>query len=991
MFSRILLRFSLLIVSAFSLNQAYSIFALPLDMPCSGHVDTVHYQQVPYDTFPDCKNFVKARLDSVYAAGFTTIDFMYSGAEGPSTNQGALTGTKWRAAYKTFLAQVLNDGRFNVSVRVNTSAPYLSGTDAARRIQWDSTQVNYNRQYFLQHAPINPPTIPFDTATPAPPSVGPWDPTVDFYTISEGKAVRQRTLNAWNPYVRGLILDYWRVVVNDVMQVADSLGVPQKILWFGMSWNSTGETEYQHDFFSGDVNGSFSPAIYGDPLDDANRIDWVQARQDSLATFHGQLSGIIKHLRDSLSLHFQYGAQMSGLSIGTSLMRGHIDLARIASHLNTGDWIFVADIADTFRQAFNHNFSMDYARSIASTYGLHISNEVSPPKFWAPQYTIGETNVAYHQQAARSFNHGAAAFFITNWASSDQFPSFYDYAFNGGGDANHYLIPFVAQNFAGAEAIVQQRGKNAIFLDPWALYATESRSDTNIYGNPTYATQNLYSNGVFKEIYDSLSHNGSDRVDILTPTMLADHPEVLDEYRKVYFPALDSILSINAKNLLASGSNKHKLTLFGNRIGIKDAYQNASMPMVQMLADDLLWTDWTDKNSFGYPTLQVALSTGTPTISVAQHWTQDGQFSNVQGIYVGDFNGDGLDDVLDYAFGLDMYLSNGAGFDAPQSWFSYFTGSPSDLFAGDFTGDGKSDLLWADKDGNWDSGLWLFRSNGTTFDTVYQIKSWNGLDSSLGFYVGDFNGDDTADFLNFTRDHKLMVSLSGTHSPVEWGDWGADPEDIRVGDFNGDGRDDLLWIDRNNKYPSDMHPAFEYAGIQVALSTGTRIASATFWKPLSSFSSSQRFYVGDFNGDGRTDLMNLTTGQALEIALASNRIGVNTGAWINDTTNFGQVQSWGTWGADTADLYVGNFGRPGGGLPKRGVGRPAALLARKDIQMRGDLLFFRGLSGPVSIYNISGKKLLQTTVRENGNLNVSSLPSGVYYLRMTDYRTRFVR
>ncbi|MFQ5752250.1 MAG: T9SS type A sorting domain-containing protein [bacterium] len=126
----------------------------------------------------------------------------------------------------------------------------------------------------------------------------------------------------------------------------------------------------------------------------------------------------------------------------------------------------------------------------------------------------------------------------------------------------------------------------------------------------------------------------------------------------------------------------------------------------------------------------------------------------------------------------------------------------------------------------------------------------------------------------------------------EWLIWGADGEDVRVGDFNGDGKDDLLWVDKHNKHIGDTDP--DEAGLHVTLSSGSGFQKESLWSSWGGLENSFGYYMGDFNGDGCDDFLNLSSAFDLEVVL-SNGAG------------FSQLQNWGNWGADGEDILIGNF------------------------------------------------------------------------------------
>jgi hypothetical protein len=169
---------------------------------------------------------------------------------------------------------------------------------------------------------------------------------------------------------------------------------------------------------------------------------------------------------------------------------------------------------------------------------------------------------------------------------------------------------------------------------------------------------------------------------------------------------------------------------------------------------------------------------------------------------VGDFNGDGTDDVLWYNTqsglmgawlvdnGVYSAWSGIAGAD-PSSWS--FSGT------GDFNGDGTDDILWCNNDSGL-TGAWLL-DNGTysawTSMAGADLANW----SLSG--IGDFNGDGTDDVLWCNKDTGLTGAWlldNGAYSA--WTDMAeADLANWQlegVGDYNGDGTDDVLWCNNDS-------------------------------------------------------------------------------------------------------------------------------------------------------------------------------------------------
>ncbi len=177
-----------------------------------------------------------------------------------------------------------------------------------------------------------------------------------------------------------------------------------------------------------------------------------------------------------------------------------------------------------------------------------------------------------------------------------------------------------------------------------------------------------------------------------------------------------------------------------------------------------------------------------------------------------------------------------------------FAALQTDVLFGDFDGDGKIDLLQGDGSGSWK----FFRSNGSGFDTAV---IWSGPTVvSKKVLVGDYNGDGLLDLAvpKIGTSTTWTVCLNNGHgfnscSPGNWGGDSPVPDvgGYVVGDFNGDGRDDIL-----SKKNTEM-----------CFSTGVAFNCVPYGNTLEVFPPSagdgnSRYipYLGDFNGDGRTDI-----------------------------------------------------------------------------------------------------------------------------------------
>jgi uncharacterized repeat protein (TIGR03803 family) len=208
----------------------------------------------------------------------------------------------------------------------------------------------------------------------------------------------------------------------------------------------------------------------------------------------------------------------------------------------------------------------------------------------------------------------------------------------------------------------------------------------------------------------------------------------------------------------------------------------------------------------------------------------------------GDFNGDGLPDLLwQNANGqAAIWEMNGntrigggpAGANPGPSWHAIGTG--------DFNDDGHSDILWQNANGQ--VAIWEMNGNtriGGGPAGANPGPSWHAIGT------GDFNDDGHSDILWQNDDGQAAIwEMNGNKrigggpvSPNPGPSWRA----IGTGDFNDDGHSDILWQNNNGQGAIwEMNGSSRIGGGAVTPNPGAS------WFAVG---------IGDFNGDGHSDIL----------------------------------------------------------------------------------------------------------------------------------------
>jgi len=201
-------------------------------------------------------------------------------------------------------------------------------------------------------------------------------------------------------------------------------------------------------------------------------------------------------------------------------------------------------------------------------------------------------------------------------------------------------------------------------------------------------------------------------------------------------------------------------------------------------------------------------------------------------LFVGDFDGDGGNEVASWSDDYGTLHVTVEGSDVPeltQDFELWFKAQQVKAAFGDFDGDGLVDVLAYGQQHRSQVSVWMLRNNSAGFEAPEKWASLpNATYGSTELIVGDFNGDGRDDAMAVVPDEPLVA---GDFDDSYWyGDFGVVPllaepgafrrggiatvdtelydQEHAVGDFDGDGKDTLVADD----YLDDSLVLYDYDG-----------------------------------------------------------------------------------------------------------------------------------------------------------------------------------
>ena len=377
----------------------------------------------------------------------------------------------------------------------------------------------------------------------------------------------------------------------------------------------------------------------------------------------------------------------------------------------------------------------------------------------------------------------------------------------------------------------------------------------------------------------------------------------------------------------------------------------------------------------------------TPAFAPPITWAAPG----ASAVASGDMNGDGRIDVITAngttpgSHGVSVLLSNGDG--TFQTGANFVTNTdPTDIVVADFNGDGKLDVATANKTAGTLSIL-LGNGDGTLQQaTLIPLPALPGSIQSA-----DFNGDGKADLAvvqltinpaTGATTYLGNILMSNGDGTFSQATFPLYSPALTLGDFNGDGKTDMF------VYLAPQTLLSGTPGIRFGVGDGTFIDSALPFAPNAGSFNATAFVTGDFNGDGKLDIYG-------EISFG---IIARSGGGLSEVMALGNGDGTFTvtvlpsnTGTDGQNLITGDFNRDGkldvAGLfpgPLRFNPVPPAPYQVRILYGNGDGTFAPRTNFPAgsAMSVFTGTPLVAVDFDGNGALDFAlPLPTGVSVVR----------
>ncbi|MEU9891213.1 FG-GAP-like repeat-containing protein [Sphaerisporangium sp. NPDC051011] len=172
----------------------------------------------------------------------------------------------------------------------------------------------------------------------------------------------------------------------------------------------------------------------------------------------------------------------------------------------------------------------------------------------------------------------------------------------------------------------------------------------------------------------------------------------------------------------------------------------------------------------------------------------------------------------------------------------------------DFDGDGKPDFLGL---GSGSDDMWFIPNTSTpgALARGQSIPMTTGWKTVSKYWLTDYDGDGKTDVLGLNGTDQMLAWTNtsspgqpSVNAPVSLGTQWSTLSEIVIGDFTGDGEADIAGVDAGSGDQFWVVPNTSTVG---APARGQSMLISSGWKTVT------RFWVTDYDGDGKTDLLGL--------------------------------------------------------------------------------------------------------------------------------------
>ncbi len=264
-------------------------------------------------------------------------------------------------------------------------------------------------------------------------------------------------------------------------------------------------------------------------------------------------------------------------------------------------------------------------------------------------------------------------------------------------------------------------------------------------------------------------------------------------------------------------------------------------------------------------------------------------------VHIGDFNGDGKSDIYCQPKGIgngtELYLATDNGNFTPVPNFSnqipdaYSTYMIAHI--GDFNGDGKSDIYFQPVQSGCNTMLYLATGNGNFTPINIASQIIDAFSTHRVVHIGDFNGDGKSDIYCQPRGigngtELYLATGNGNFTPVP--NFSAQISGAystymiaHIGDFNGDGKSDIYFQPISSGNGTALYLATSNGNFEYVDITS---------KFSDKYTTHRQVHIGDFNGDSKSDIyfQPVSSGNGTELYLAT---GNGNFEYVNITSNLG--------------------------------------------------------------------------------------------------------